>query len=547
MLALKLRSLARARRGQTMVLGVLGVLMVAITMIMTLNVGQALHEKIRVQQLADAAAFSNANQVARAFNFFAYTNRANVGALVAASSMHAYMGMSTAVPELFFAGQMNFLIMAGIEFAVCMTCCWPYCFSMCQHCIHAFKNLRSAMKHGKQGRKLRDKVKDDVDPAFIRAITAVDYHMKYIALSQTLTYGKVVLQLMQDSLIKKIKEAGRDGAQFAPKATNNLGMTKMVNAMKFIGAVHTPMVDEPIRRYLAAEIANASRWSKMVSSRNLVEPFIFFVHPTQLLSQLLQECPQPSNGMSLPVMYKGESRVIASPGSPKQQISRNQHGPSEAEGAGAVEDGLVFSTAIQMCIFSAGMVFPLSTIEIGSGKDGAQHKPRKYCTGVDDHKNMKCLKENVPSCFMTYKGEEDFDQSQPHMYSLVGQDLRLLNNTDEKGPWKITDKGTISVDLGGSVGNLAVHLSDTPGERIGGQTVNGFTGAETTIDRDGGLAMSKAIAYYHFPPDWKEEPNLFAPHWKAKLQPMRTMEAMQTLLLANKNAYQAMALIAPLP
>jgi len=517
---------------------------------MTLNVGQALHEKIRVQQLADAAAFSNANQMARAFNFFAYTNRANVGALVAASSVHAYMAMATAVPELFFAGQMNFLILAGIEFAVCMTCCWPYCFSMCKHCIHAIKNLRSAMKHGKQGRKLKDDVKD-LDSDFVDVITWLDRHMLYIAGSQTITYAKVSLQLMQDKLIKDLKQAERSGAKFAPKATDNLGQIKLMNMYKFASAIYLPTSDEggDIRRYLGAEIANASRWSKMVSNRNLFRPFMFFVHPEQLLSQLLDECPQPSDGMTFPLSYTGESRVIANPSKPKQQISKNQHGPSDAEGVGAAENGLVGSTAISMCIFSAFMLFPISQVELGSGDDNATHKPSKYCDDQDAHKNMSCLMSDMPACFTVYKGEEDGDQGQPHAYSLVGQDLRLLNNTDQQGPWKINDKGKIKIDLGGSAKPIAIHLADTPGEEIGGQKigVDEFEGAKTTIDNDGGLAMSKAIAYYHFPPDWKEEPNLFAPHWKAKLQPMRTMEAFLVLGLGGKSTYSSMALLGPLP
>jgi len=424
---------------------------------------------------------------------------------------------------------------------------------MCKHCIHAIKNLRSAMKHGKQGRAVQDDVKD-LDGDFVDVITWLDRHMLYIAGSQTITYAKVSMQLMQDKLIKDLKGAERDGGQFAPKATNNLGQIKLVNAYKFASAVYLPTQGEDQRRFLGAEIANASRWSRMVSDRNLFRPFIFFVHPEQLLSQLLDECPQPSDGMTFPLSYKGESRVIASPNSTKSQIKKNQHGPTDAQGVGAAEEGLVGSTAISMCIFSAFMLFPISDVELGSGDDKATHKPKKSCDDQDAHKNMSCLNSSVPACFTIYKGEEDGDQGQPHAYSLVGQDLRLLNNTDEQGPWKITDSGKVSVDLGGDAGVMTVHLADSPGEELGGQEIktgvnmnSPYTGAKATVDRDGGLAMSKAIAYYHFPPDWKEEPNLFAPHWKAKLQPMRIAEAVIVLGAGGKTTYLPMAIIGPRP
>ena len=59
MLAMKLKKARRSERGQIMVLGVMGVLLVAIMMLLTLNIGQAVYEKIRLQQVSDSAAFSN--------------------------------------------------------------------------------------------------------------------------------------------------------------------------------------------------------------------------------------------------------------------------------------------------------------------------------------------------------------------------------------------------------------------------------------------------------------------------------------------------------
>ena len=105
---------------------------VSIMMLLTLNVGQAVHEKIRIQQLADASAFSMAVQEARVFNFMAYTNRANIGSLVSAASLHSYMSMASSIPEMFQAAFYAFFMHAALEFAICFMCCWPFCFANCQ-------------------------------------------------------------------------------------------------------------------------------------------------------------------------------------------------------------------------------------------------------------------------------------------------------------------------------------------------------------------------------------------------------------------------------
>ena len=52
------KPIRRGQRGQIMILGALGILLVALMMLLTLNVGQSVFEKIRIQQLSDASAFS---------------------------------------------------------------------------------------------------------------------------------------------------------------------------------------------------------------------------------------------------------------------------------------------------------------------------------------------------------------------------------------------------------------------------------------------------------------------------------------------------------
>ena len=84
------RSLRR-QRGQALPLGALGLLIMALAIIATLNLGQAVHQKIKLQNSADAAAYSLAAMEARAFNFIALTNRVQIVHYNSAMAMQSYL------------------------------------------------------------------------------------------------------------------------------------------------------------------------------------------------------------------------------------------------------------------------------------------------------------------------------------------------------------------------------------------------------------------------------------------------------------------------
>ncbi|WP_257462440.1 pilus assembly protein TadG-related protein [Archangium lipolyticum] len=77
------RSLER-QEGQALVLACVLMLILSIALITTVNIGHGVHERIRLQNTADAAAYSTAAMEARAFNFYAFTNRTQVSHYVSA-------------------------------------------------------------------------------------------------------------------------------------------------------------------------------------------------------------------------------------------------------------------------------------------------------------------------------------------------------------------------------------------------------------------------------------------------------------------------------
>src|SRR3954451_25310281 len=79
-----LRQSFKRQEGQAMVLACLLVLVLAIGVITTVNLGHAVHERLRLQNTAAAAAYSMAAMEARAFNFYAFANRTQVSHYLAA-------------------------------------------------------------------------------------------------------------------------------------------------------------------------------------------------------------------------------------------------------------------------------------------------------------------------------------------------------------------------------------------------------------------------------------------------------------------------------
>ncbi len=500
----KIRKL-RGERGQILILGALGILLVALMMLLTLNVGQSVFEKIRIQQYSDASAFSIATQNARAFNFFAYTNRANVGSLVAAASAHGFMSMASSVPEMFNAGRKNFLVFFIAEMAVCVFC-GPECGSCCKHCPHALKDYRAMRNYKKKRDSFRKKVKQ-LDEKFIKVVKALDLHMQFISMSQLDVKFRVAMQIIGDQLTKKLRD------RFAPQASNNAMGVSGLNLAEFGGVFED---DKQKKKWVPTEIANGSRWTKFVSKRTLKDAYLF-IHPTAVLQQILKECPKPTKGYSFIVSHKGQSRIIKGANNPKPRITHAQRGP-DGDAAAGWDKGRLVSIAINMCILSA---FMISSYEswVGSSKNSGDHKERRSCAGRDRHKNFKCLAGG--NCFTLFQADQNAssDFGQPMAYSLVSQDLRKMPQGGQ-GPWEITDSGEINVDLGGEVSKHGMQISNDPGKF--GE----------------GMALSKAMTYYHLPTDWKEHPNFFNPFWKAKLQPFRgSSEAIRVLVFGGAGKY----------
>ncbi len=87
------RQVAKRRppSGQVLVLACLLVLVVALAVLATVNLGHHVVERVRLQNTADAAAYSMASMEARAFNFYAFSNRTQASHYVSAMVWQSYL------------------------------------------------------------------------------------------------------------------------------------------------------------------------------------------------------------------------------------------------------------------------------------------------------------------------------------------------------------------------------------------------------------------------------------------------------------------------
>lgn len=78
MITRAMRKSLEAEEGQALVLAAIMLLVISIAVVTTVNIGHNIHERVRMQNNTDAAAYSTAAMEARAFNFYAFANRTQV-------------------------------------------------------------------------------------------------------------------------------------------------------------------------------------------------------------------------------------------------------------------------------------------------------------------------------------------------------------------------------------------------------------------------------------------------------------------------------------
>ena len=469
-----------------MVLACLAMLMVGLMLMLSFNVTNAIHERIRIQATADSQALSTATLEARAMNTMAFMNRSIAGAMVAQMTIHAWYTIGENEVGMLNAGAMAFIQVAAQEAGRCSK--WQP-----QHCIDAaeatkimnkFKQEKSSYQSALNGSK------------FTQAVSGLQNMMKDLHADQKKVLDNTKNEIATTS--QTFRNLKSISAPYASYSTVTDGM----NVSEFACALEGSNFDGDCQGQSwkpAGTKASASDRARIMESAAMAARPKFTIG-TGYWRKLAHadfnaggtmggpgSFPEPINGPKKPknIQSSGNFDVMVTT-LPKTWVRNNEVGAEISPGAPSI---LNVSWR-----HGTGMFF--------TSGSGASPKGRK--TSGNPYVGVPCTGDN---CFINFRANTSAngDYGQPATYGALSQDLRLQLN-GKRGPWEVNQQGTIRIKL---ERNRETRLILVPQGRA--------------------YAVAKGKTYFHQLGSWQTPPNMFDPFWRAKLQSFQKDE-LRTLL-----------------
>ena len=488
----------RPRRGQTLVLAALSLLLLALMVALSFNISHALRGKTRLQQHSDAMAYSLAVLEARTFNYFAIGNRAIAASYVAMNSLHAYMAAASVTSEMLRAGQRNLQAIAVEEGALCALCLT----GDCSHCPHAAEAVQVSRRFSSKAEEYDREIKK-ADRKFTQAVTALDQMMDALHASQQAVFLETsgALRTGTDAHLTLLKQINAPEASDLPGAVGLLNVGELSCALDGMSCSIPGKPGNASRRtraLLMTEVANASRPS-WTADRGVFVPY--YLHP-RFLEDLMSGIQE--QGTSIPFSHGGTAKTARS-------LDEVEGGPSrdnEGQVSAADEHGRLLT------FWRDGAWVSRYQVRLASGKSASAHEPRgghaePHDTYEGAHVRDLASCAGRGNCFMKFRADKEAcrDYGQPHVYVYLTQKLRV--GDVQRAPWELNAQARVSFKHG-KQGTARVDLA-----------------------ADEGAALSHALVYYHRLGDWREQPNLFSPFWRAKLHPLTPEQASRVLTVAG--------------
>jgi hypothetical protein len=502
------------------VLAALSLLLLALMVALSFNLSHALRGKTRLQQHSDALAYSMAILEARALNYFAVSNRAIAASYVAMNSLHATQAAASVTAEMMRAARTNFYVIAALEFAQCP----PKSY---QHCRHAYQALRIARKFSRESSQYERKIRELEGP-FNEAVGSLDRMMDDLHQSQRRVFEETRKALKDGTSLglgrlKAVNTRMSAGERPRGRLASDLHpAVGAMNALEFscaIDGMPCASREKPrdsalvARARVMTEVANASRPDWPANRGGAVLPK--HLHP-RFLDDLMRNIQ--GDGASMPRGHAGTAKTV------QRRGRSGLHGGQARDNAGKVsaadEHGGLFSQ------WKDGAFYSNYSAEIASDADGGFHRRahrgrHDRFQGVYTRELMACARQG--HCFMKFRADPspEHDFGQPRVYSYVTQALRV--GDVKEAPWELNRSARVRLRHG--------HQGE----------------ARVDLAADEGAGLSKALVYYHRLGDWREQPNLFSPFWRAKLHPFRPVEAARVLESAGNTDAAELARTRGLP
>lgn len=500
----------KTRRGQTMVLSVVTMLVLALMMVIGFNVAHTAHERIRIQQAADAQAYSVAVLQARAMNVNAVLNRTIAALTVAQMSLHAWNVVATHEVDMLNAGMWSFFIVSG----------WEAGKAKCSkftpwHCWDAIEAFFIALDYMSEKGDYEDKL-EGKEQQFNDAVKQLYEAKKSLYDQEKQLVNKVKGEINNGSILRNML------AKTAPQASYKTALDS-INVANFMctldgpdGAVDSCSGSEPLV-FQRSRPPPSERSKSMENSANAARSlFNRALNPTggakldhnDFNAQSAISVRNPRKMMD--IQSSGTYQATYLPGAFASRVGDSEFSKSSDNGETAANVGSATGFGFVNVQWRHGRGAWFLGSSVFSSQNGGEH------TGAvgDNHSEFKTIALNDDEAtFISFNAHtspsQDNDWGQPNAYGAVGQDLRLLQKGG-KGAFEVNSSGTINIRIGNEQRKI------------------------TLVPKTEGIAVGKAKAYFHqLGADWKLPPNGFDPFWRAKLHPFKRDELRQVLNMAG--------------
>lgn len=472
-------------RGQVLPLACVSLIVLALMTMLSFNIANVIHEKIRLQNYADAQAFSISTYEARMYNYLAYSNRASAASFVTIASLHGFYAVANMAPQLIRAAAIAMGVEALAEIAVCIATWGTSC------CPHIPKPIMLAVQYGFTDANDAEDTLEGWERPFNDAVDAYWQLVKFNTLEQN-----AMLALSVPKLLSGFDDAPLKGT--APQASGLPFLVGALNSQNFLCTLEGSLIDTcsakksvTERSKMYTEIINASRPEFTHQILMMGTDYLPFIGDAW--SDLSYSIP----------FFIGGNHLI---------------GDDSCDSDNTAEGKLACATVPFAAFVGSAEDLPgigaWAGSEIVSDDGGGDHSPSGAHDGSqhDKFKGIpKCVQDK--DCFINFReGDQDNDWGQPSVFTYYSSDLSKRPK-GQATPWILGADGKLTIDMAGKD--------------------NGNPGVLEMKPSRTGSAMTRAMTYFHAPGSWPRPPNMFDPYWAAKLHPLDRTQVVQLLALSG--------------
>lgn len=480
-------------RGQVLVLACLSMIMVALMLMLSFNVTNAIHERIRIQAVADSQALSTATLEARALNTMAFMNRAIAGAMVAEMALHAWWVIAENEVGMLNAGQAAFIQVAAMEHSMCNP--WSSV-----HCSDAAQATQIAQRFANKGSNYQSNLRS-LEARFREAVQALNDMMKDIHVDQKRVLDNTKSEISSSSnTLAAIKRVSAPYASYLT-AIDALNLSEFACALE--GSRFDGRCQSQSWKPAAQVLRPSSRGAIMESAAMAARPH-FEMGSGYWRSFAYGDFNAGGAGGG-PLLNIPMPRTISEPTEPKN-IQRE--GTFTVQGTGLPKTWARNNkVGAEMSPGSTGLVTVTWRHGTGIGfASGSGSNPQGRRESNSPYVGVPCGGDN---CFINFRANTSAsaDYGQPATYGALTQDLRL-QITGRPRPWELNQQGTLDF----------AYQRGQPARLV-------------LVPQGNAYAVAKGKTYFHQlgTNGWQTPPNMFDPFWRAKLQSFQRAELKSVL------------------